>query len=67
MRCKVIKAFAYAYGGTDVVHYAAGELLDLPAECAALAVAEGWAVADDGEKAVKPAANKARKAAPENK
>jgi len=67
MRCKVIKAFAYAYGGTDVVHYAAGELLELPAECAELAIAEGWAVPADGEKAAKPAANKARKPAPENK
>jgi hypothetical protein len=67
MRIVVIKSFAYAYGGTDVVQYAAGDSVDVPAECGELAVAEGWATAADAEKAVKPPANKARKASPENK
>ena len=67
MQIQVLKSFAYAYGGTDVVHYAAGDSMDVPAECGELAIAEGWAVAAGGEKAAKPAANKARKAAPENK
>lgn len=68
MRIEVVKSFAYAYGGTVVVHYAAGDSVDVPDECAELAIAEGWATgADGGAKAAKPAANKARKAAPENK
>jgi|NOAtaT_6_FD_contig_101_403433_length_3660_multi_3_in_0_out_0_3 hypothetical protein len=66
MQIEVIKNFAYAYGGTDVVHYTAGETFDVPDECGELAIAEGWASAP-GVKAVKPAATKARKAAPENK
>lgn len=66
MHIQVSKSFAYAYGGHDVVQYAAGETVDVPDECAELALAEGWASAP-GEKAAKPASNKARKAAPENK
>lgn len=66
MQIEILKSFAYAYGGTNVVHYVAGESVDVPAECAELAIAEGWATAP-GEKAAKPAATKARKAAPENK
>jgi hypothetical protein len=66
MQIEVIKNFAYAYGGTDVVHYTAGETFDVPDECGELAIAEGWASAPS-VKAAKPAATKARKAAPENK
>lgn len=66
MQIEIIKSFAFAYGGTDVVHYTAGETVDVSDECAELAIAEGWASAP-GVKAAKPAANKARKAAPENK
>lgn len=66
MKIEVTKDFAFAYGGTDVVRYVAGETVDVPDECGELAIAEGWAIAP-GEKAAKPAANKARKAAPENK
>jgi hypothetical protein len=66
MQIEVIKSFAYAYGGTEVVQYLAGETVDVPDECGELAIAEGWATAP-GVKAAKPAANKARKAAPENK
>lgn len=67
MQIQVLKSFAYAYGGTDVVHYTAGDSVDVPAECAELAIAEGWAAAAGGEKSAKPAANKARKPVPENK
>jgi pseudouridine-5'-phosphate glycosidase len=67
MQMQILKSFAFAYGGTDVVHYTAGETVDVSTECAELAIAEGWAAPDDGAKAAKPAANKARKAAPENK
>lgn len=68
MRIEILKGFAYAYGGTEVVQYAAGDTVDVPEECASLAISEGWAMnADGGVKAAKPAANKARKAAPENK
>jgi hypothetical protein len=66
MQIEVIKSFVYAYRGHELVGYSAGETVDVPDECAELAIAEGWAVAP-GEKAAKPAANKARKAAPENK
>lgn len=66
MQIEVLKSFAFAYGGTDVVHYTAGETVDVSDECGELAIAEGWASAP-GVKAAKPAANKARKAAPENK
>lgn len=67
MRIEVTKAFAFAHNGTEVVHYAAGESVDVSDECAEVAVAEGWAVPADGVKAAKPPANKARKPAPENK
>jgi hypothetical protein len=68
MRIEVLKSFAYAHGGTQVVHYTAGDSVDVPNDCAELAIAEGWAAgADGGAKAAKPAGNKARKAAPENK
>jgi hypothetical protein len=67
MQVQILKSFAYAYGGTDVVHYEAGATVDVSNECAELAIAEGWAAPADGAKAAKPPANKARKAAPENK
>jgi hypothetical protein len=67
MQIQVTKAFAYAYGGTNVVQYAEGETVDVLPECGELAVAEGWAVPADAEKAAPKPATKARKAAPENK
>lgn len=42
MKIKVVKPFSYAYDGIRVVHYAPG-LHDVPKDCAALAVSEGWA------------------------
>lgn len=60
--------FPFSHNGYEVVTYAASdEPQCLTEECAALAVAEGWAVPADADKATKPRANKARAAAPENK
>lgn len=65
MQIKVQKSFAYAYRGIDVHTYSAGEIVDVDAECAELAIEQGWAVIE-GEKAAMAPANKAKRA-PQNK
>jgi hypothetical protein len=71
MKIFVTRSFAFAYEGIDVVRYETGQTVDVPAECGDLAIEQRWAVLADasGEtvKAKKPATNKARKSAPENK
>jgi hypothetical protein len=58
-RIVVVKAFSYGHRGYDIREYTPGpEPIDMDdAECAAVALAEGWAVEP----------GKARTAAPENK
>lgn len=57
------KPFSWAHRGVDVRQYEAGQEIETEdQDLIAVAVAEGWA-----EDAAKPAQNKARKAAPENK
>lgn len=43
MQIEVTKTFAYSYHGWDAVEYAEGSIVDVPDECAALAIKEGWA------------------------
>ncbi len=64
----VKQAFAYFHGGHARRDYEPGaEPVDTDDECAAVAIAEGWADAP-GEKAAAAApANKAKGTAPENK
>lgn len=71
MKILITRSFAFAYQGIDVVRYEVGQTVDVPAECAELAISEKWGKpADEPEtvvKASRPAANKAKKSAPENK
>ena len=71
MKIVVTRSFAFAYEGIDVVRYETGQTVDVPAACAELAISEKWAKpSEDAEpvvKASRPAANKAKKSAPENK
>jgi len=61
------KDCTYFHKGYERKDYEAGQEVETDDdEFAAVAKGEGWAVAA-GEKAAKPAENKARKAAPENK
>lgn len=67
MKLTVKQPFAWAHGGVTVEHFAAGQEIDTDdADLIAVAAAEGWAMPEGG-KADAPAANKARKAPPENK
>jgi hypothetical protein len=43
MQIDVVKDFAYSYHGHDCVPYEAGTTVDVPEECAELAIREGWA------------------------
>lgn len=61
----VKKDFPCSHNGYEVTQFTASdEPQELTPECAAVAVAEGWAVE---AKATAPKSNKARAAAPENK
>lgn len=65
MQLKIIKDFDFAHRGVEIRSYTAGETIETDdAEFIEVATAEGWI---EGLKADKPAVNKARKAAPENK
>ena len=66
MKLTIKKDCTYFHKGYDRKDYTAGQEVETDDdEFAAVAMGEGWAVG--GEKAAKPAENKARKAAPENK
>lgn len=61
------KDFSYSTNGYTLVHYPVGAEIDTDhPELIAVSLAEGWAESPT-EKAEKAPANKARKAAPENK
>ena len=60
MKVLVTKAFDFAIGGTQVVHYAEGEH-DLPERAAEIALAEGW-----GKKIVKKTGHRRKRADKEN-
>ena len=67
MQITILKDFAYFHGGCNRADYVAGETVDATDdEMIEVATREGWAQVPT-EKATKPPANKARKAAPENK
>ncbi len=57
VKIKVIKPFAYAYEGIQIVNYAPGKH-EVSARCAEVAISEGWA---------KPISNKASKKANKGK
>ena len=69
MKITIKQDFTYWHGGCNPVAYAAGaEVEASDQEMIDVAIAQGWAVSGVPiEKAVKAPANKARKAAPENK
>jgi hypothetical protein len=63
MELKAKKPFSWAHQGSRIEEYEAGQFIETEdADLIAVATAEGWA-----ERADKPAANKAKKAAPETK
>lgn len=65
MRIAIKKTFDWAHRGVEIKTYTEGQEVDADdAEMVSVALAEGWAVAADGDD--KPA-RKSRKAAPENK
>ena len=67
MKLTAIKDFSFSTDGIRLTAYAAGTEIDTDhAELIEVSVREGWA-ASPTEKAEKAPANKARKAAPENK
>lgn len=67
MRLAISKDFTYFHGGCNPVGYQAGTEVEADdPEMIGVALAEGWAVSPT-QKAEKAPANKARKAAPENK
>lgn len=62
MRIKVKQGFKYAYRGVEVTEYAAGDVIEVPEECAELALEQGWAVAEgDTKDAGAAPENKARR------
>ena len=70
MKLTIKQNFAYWHGGCNRADYSAGEEVEASdQEMIDVALAQGWAVAQGApsEKAAKPAENKARKTAPENK
>ena len=67
MKLTAKKDFSYSTDGINLVAYAKGDEIDTDnAGLIEVSLAEGWTEAPT-EKADKPVANKARKAAPENK
>lgn len=67
MKLTAKKDFSYSTDGIHLTAYTQGQEIDTDhAELIEVSVREGWA-ASPTEKADKPVANKARKAAPENK
>jgi hypothetical protein len=67
MKIRIIQDFNYSHNGYTLTQYAAGTEVDTDdAEFARVTTTEGWASVPN-EKADKAPANKARKAAPENK
>ena len=67
MKLTALKDFSFSTDGCTLVAYAAGTEIDTDhAELIQVSLAEGWTESPT-EKASKPVANKARKAAPENK
>ena len=60
---KVVKDFRFAHGGHRVVEYKKGEIVEVEADCAEVALEEKWA---EKSKAAAPE-NKDAVAAPENK
>lgn len=67
MELRIKKSFDWAHRGCDIARYEAGQTVQTDdADLVRVACAEGWAE-PVGEKAAKPAANKALKGAPENK
>lgn len=67
MKLTAIKDFTFSTDGIHLTAYEKGAEIDTDhAELIEVSVREGWAMSPT-EKAEKPVANKARKAAPENK
>ena len=67
MKLTITQDFTYWHNGCNRADYVAGETVDATDdEMIEVATREGWAQVPT-EKATKPPANKARKAAPENK
>lgn len=67
MELRIKQSFDWAHRGCDIVRYEAEQTVKTDdADLVRVACAEGWAELV-GEKAAKPAANKALKGAPENK
>jgi len=63
MELKAKKPFSWAHQGVRIEEFQAGQPIETDdADLIAVSLHEGWT-----EKADKPAANKAKKAAPENK
>lgn len=59
------QAFSWAHRGCEIEHFAKGQEIDTEdQDLIAVSIREGWT---EGEKAAKPVATKAAKAAPENK
>lgn len=59
------QAFSWAHHGCEIEHFAKDqEIHTEDADLISVSTREGWA---EGEKAAKPAANKAQKVAPETK
>ena len=65
MKLTAKTAFSWAHRGVQIEHFEVGQVIETEdQDLIDVATAEGWA---EGEKAAKPAQNKAIKAAPENK
>ena len=63
MELKANKPFSWAHRGVQIEEFEAGQIIITDdAELIDVSLREGWT-----EKAAKPVANKAKKAAPENK
>lgn len=66
MQLKVIKPFSWAHRGCEIEHFAEDDMITTEdKDLIEVATREKWAV--DESKAKSPPANKAKKAAPENK
>lgn len=67
MKLTAQQNFSYTHRGYDQKHYAAGQEIETEdEEMIEVSTQEGWAV-PVGQKSTKPAENKAKKSAPENK